>query len=49
MIGRLNHIGVATPSIDESVKMYREMLGATEVHVRRLDRGAGARAEGTAR
>ena len=31
MIGRLNHIGVATPSIDESVKMYREMLGATDV------------------
>ena len=31
MIGRLNHIGVATPSIDESVKMYRELLGATSV------------------
>ncbi|MDE1172231.1 MAG: methylmalonyl-CoA epimerase [Parvibaculaceae bacterium] len=29
MIGRLNHIGVATPSIDESVKMYRDILGAT--------------------
>lgn len=31
MIGRLNHVGVATPSIDESVKMYKEMLGATKV------------------
>ena len=27
-LGRLNHIGVATPSIDESVRMYRETLGA---------------------
>lgn len=31
MIGKLNHVGVATPSIDESVAMYREMLGATSV------------------
>ena len=29
MIGKLNHIGVATPSIDESVKLYRDVLGAT--------------------
>ena len=28
-IGKLNHVGVATPSIDASAKMYREMLGAT--------------------
>lgn len=32
MIGRLNHIGVATPSIDESVKLYRDVLGATKIH-----------------
>jgi methylmalonyl-CoA/ethylmalonyl-CoA epimerase len=32
MIGRLNHVGVATPSIEESVKLYREMLGATKIH-----------------
>jgi methylmalonyl-CoA/ethylmalonyl-CoA epimerase len=32
MIGRLNHVGVATPSIDESVKLYRDLLGATWVH-----------------
>ncbi len=31
MIGRLNHVGVATPSIDESVRFYREMLGATDI------------------
>ena len=30
MIGKLNHVGVATPSIESSVKMYREMLGATD-------------------
>jgi methylmalonyl-CoA/ethylmalonyl-CoA epimerase len=30
MIGKLNHVGVATPSIADSVKMYREMLGATD-------------------
>ena len=29
MIGRLNHVGVATPSIEASVAMYRDMLGAT--------------------
>ena len=27
-LGRLNHIGVATPSIDASVAMYRETMGA---------------------
>jgi methylmalonyl-CoA/ethylmalonyl-CoA epimerase len=32
MIGRLNHVGVATPSIEESVALYRDMLGATEIH-----------------
>ncbi len=28
-IGRLNHVGVATPSIEASVAMYRDLLGAT--------------------
>lgn len=32
MIGRLNHVGVATPSIDEAVAIWREMLGAEAVH-----------------
>lgn len=32
MIGRLNHVGVATPSIDEAVATWREMLGAQAVH-----------------
>ena len=29
MIGRLNHVGVATPSIAASIEIYRDMLGAT--------------------
>ena len=29
MIGKLNHVGVATPSIEESLKLYRDVLGAT--------------------
>ena len=28
-LGRLNHIGVATPSIEESVRYYRDVMGAT--------------------
>jgi len=31
-LGRLNHVGVATPSIEASVALYREMLGATKIH-----------------
>ena len=31
-LGRLNHVGVATPSIERSVAMYRDLLGATTVH-----------------
>ena len=31
-LGRLNHVGVATPSIEKSVAMYRERMGATTVH-----------------
>lgn len=31
MIGRLNHVGVATPSIAQSVKLYRDILGATRI------------------
>ncbi len=29
MIGKLNHVGVATPSIDAALNMYRDLLGAT--------------------
>ena len=32
MIGRLNHVGVATPSIEQNVALYRDMLGATKIH-----------------
>jgi methylmalonyl-CoA/ethylmalonyl-CoA epimerase len=31
MIGKLNHVGVATPSIAEAVKLYRDVLGATSI------------------
>ena len=31
-IGRLNHVGVATPSIEASIKLYRDLLGATRIH-----------------
>ena len=31
-LGRLNHVGVATPSIEQSVAMYCEHMGATVVH-----------------
>lgn len=31
-LGRLNHIGVATPSIDASIALYRDVLGATKIH-----------------
>ena len=30
-LGRLNHIGVATPSIENSIAMYRDLLGATHI------------------
>ena len=30
-LGRLNHVGVATSSIEVSVAMYRDVLGATHV------------------
>ena len=35
MIGRLNHVGVATPSIDAALRHYREMFGATDVTEKR--------------
>ena len=31
MIGKLNHVGVATPSIERSVALYRDVLGATSI------------------
>ncbi|MDX3908532.1 MAG: methylmalonyl-CoA epimerase [Sphingobium sp.] len=31
-LGRLNHIGVATPSIDKSIAYYRDVMGATHIH-----------------
>jgi methylmalonyl-CoA/ethylmalonyl-CoA epimerase len=31
-LGRLNHVGVATPSIEKSIAVYRDLLGATKIH-----------------
>lgn len=30
-LGRLNHIGVATPSIEASIAHYRDTMGATDI------------------
>jgi methylmalonyl-CoA/ethylmalonyl-CoA epimerase len=30
-LGRLNHIGIATPSIADSVDFYRDVMGATDI------------------
>ena len=30
-LGRLNHVAVATPSIEQSVAMYRDVMGATDL------------------
>jgi methylmalonyl-CoA/ethylmalonyl-CoA epimerase len=31
-LGRLNHVGVATPSIADSIAFYRDAMGATKIH-----------------
>ena len=31
MIGKLNHVGVATPSIEDSVRLYRDTLGCQSI------------------
>ncbi|CAN5550460.1 methylmalonyl-CoA epimerase [soil metagenome] len=31
-LGRLNHVGVATPSIADAIVHYREVMGATTIH-----------------
>lgn len=30
-LGRLNHVGVATPDIDSAIAFYREVMGATDI------------------
>lgn len=30
-LGRLNHIGIATPSIADSIAHYRDVMGATQI------------------
>jgi methylmalonyl-CoA/ethylmalonyl-CoA epimerase len=31
ILGRLNHVGVATPSIADSIAFYRDAMGATQI------------------
>lgn len=31
-LGRLNHVGVATPSIDSAIPYWRDVMGATVIH-----------------
>ncbi|HEX8467167.1 MAG TPA: methylmalonyl-CoA epimerase [Allosphingosinicella sp.] len=31
-LGRLNHVGVATPSIAQAIAHYRDVMGATKIH-----------------
>ncbi|WP_066812497.1 methylmalonyl-CoA epimerase [Sphingomonas asaccharolytica] len=31
-LGRLNHVGVATPSIADAIPYWREVMGATVIH-----------------
>jgi methylmalonyl-CoA/ethylmalonyl-CoA epimerase len=35
MIGKLNHVGVATPSIEDSWRLYREVFGVTDITEKR--------------
>lgn len=30
-LGRLNHVGVATPDLDASIAYYRDVMGATDI------------------
>ena len=41
MIGRLNHVGVATPSLDDAVRLYRDVLGATDITEKRTMEAQG--------
>jgi len=35
MIGKLNHVGVATPSIEASWSLYRDLMGVTDITPKR--------------
>ena len=30
-LGRMNHVGVATPNLDASIAFYRDVMGATDI------------------
>ena len=36
-LGRLNHIGVATPSIADSIVFYRDVMGLTKLRTKALE------------
>jgi methylmalonyl-CoA/ethylmalonyl-CoA epimerase len=31
-LGRLNHVGIATPSIADAIPYWRDVMGATVIH-----------------
>jgi methylmalonyl-CoA/ethylmalonyl-CoA epimerase len=35
MIGKLNHVGIATPSIEDSWKLYRDVMGVSDITPKR--------------
>jgi methylmalonyl-CoA/ethylmalonyl-CoA epimerase len=35
MIGKLNHVGIATPSIEEAWVLYRDLMGVTDITPKR--------------
>jgi methylmalonyl-CoA/ethylmalonyl-CoA epimerase len=35
MIGKLNHVGIATPSIEDSWRLYRDVFGCTSITEKR--------------
>jgi methylmalonyl-CoA/ethylmalonyl-CoA epimerase len=41
VIGNLNHIGVVTSSIEESCKLYRDVLGVTDITEKHVFRERG--------
>ena len=41
MIGRLNHVGIAVPTIEEGQALYRDLFGATRITDKRALPGQG--------
>jgi methylmalonyl-CoA/ethylmalonyl-CoA epimerase len=43
MIGRLNHVGIATPSLEAAIALYRDLLGAARFTEPRILEAQGVR------